>query len=210
MYTDWDQSFPVSDPYETLRETDIGPLIEEYGEIELSVADDLFERMVISVVNQLISTEAARTIRGQLFDEFAITPDAMLAADDVALRSVGLSPQKIEYIKSIARWSKTENITADSFSEMDDEAVIDELTTIRGVGEWTAKMTLMFGLGREDVFPVEDLAVRRGMEQYFGDETRAEMRSRAAQWTPYRSYATLYIWKQYVRENSSVEDIVVE
>jgi DNA-3-methyladenine glycosylase II len=81
---------------------------------------------------------------------------------------------------------------------MSDDAVVEELTTIRGVGPWTAKMFLLFALGRPDVFPVEDLGVRRGMEQVVGRElTRGEMRDRAAEWAPYRSYASLYLWRAY-------------
>jgi DNA-3-methyladenine glycosylase II len=78
---------------------------------------------------------------------------------------------------------------------MDRDAVVAELTDVRGVGDWTAKMFLMFVLGREDVFPVEDLGIRRGMEELFGDLTRAEMVDRAEPWRPYRSYASLYLWR---------------
>ncbi len=200
----------VAESHDHLRTTDLAPLVEEYGELTLEPADDLFERLVISVINQLISTEAARTIRGRLFEQFRVTPEAMLAADEQALREVGLSPQKIEYITNIADWFIAEEVTRDRFREMSDETVIEDLTAVRGVGDWTAKMFLMFGLGREDVFPVEDLAVRRGMKKLYGDLSRDEMRSRAGVWTPYRSYGTLYVWKRYVDEESNVDTIVVD
>jgi DNA-3-methyladenine glycosylase II len=199
----------MTEPHDHLRGTDLAPLVDEYGELELTPADDLFERLVVSVVNQLISTEAARTIRERLFEQFEVTPRAMLAAEADALRDVGLSPQKVEYVKNIAAWFDENDITRERFAEMTDAAVKRELTEIRGVGDWTAKMFLMFGLGREDVFPVEDLAVRRGMEDLFGDLTRGEMREFAEAWKPYRSFATLYVWQHYVDENSNVDDIVV-
>jgi DNA-3-methyladenine glycosylase II len=78
---------------------------------------------------------------------------------------------------------------------MDDEAVVDELTTITGVGRWTAEMQLIFSLGREDVFPAGDLGIRNAMETLYGDLDRAEMVERAAAWAPYRSYASRYLWR---------------
>jgi DNA-3-methyladenine glycosylase II len=78
---------------------------------------------------------------------------------------------------------------------MDDAAVVDELTAITGVGEWTAEMQLMFSLGREDVFPVGDLGIRKGMRELYGDITRAEMVERSEAWAPYRSYASRYLWR---------------
>lgn len=197
------------DPIDYLRDDpDLQPLVTQYGELELDPADDLFERTVVSIVNQQLSTEAARTIRDRLFDAFEVTPEAMLAADRAALREVGLSTQKVQYVGNVAEWFAEENVTRDRFAPMSNAAVVDELTAITGLGAWTAKMILMFGLGREDVFPVEDLAIRKGMEATFGDETREEMRTRAANWAPYRSHASLYIWERYVDENSAVEGIV--
>lgn len=199
----------VADAHDHLRSTELAPLLAEYGELELAPADDLFERLVVSIVNQLISTEAARTIRERLFAEFEITPEAMCAADEEALQAVGLSPQKTEYIKNLAEWFITEDVNRRRFAGMTDAEVIDDLTVVRGVGNWTAKMFLMFGLGREDVFPVEDLAVRRGMEKLYGDLSREEMRDKARAWAPYRSYGTLYVWKRYVDEESAIETLVV-
>lgn len=201
-------STDASGPYDYLRTTDLAPLVESYGELTFGPAEDLFERLVVSVVNQLISTEAARTIRERLFERFEVTPEAMLAADEEALRDVGLSGQKVEYVRNIARWFREHDVTRERFTDMTDAEVVADLTEIRGVGDWTANMFLMFGLGREDVFPVGDLAIRRGMEDLFGEMTRGEMRERAEAWAPYRTYASLYVWQHYVDENSDVEDII--
>jgi len=185
----------VVDVHDQLRQTDLAPLVESYGELSVAPAEDLFERLVISIINQLISTEAARTIRKRLFAAVDITPEAILAAEESTLREVGLSPQKTEYVRAVAQWFLAEGVTADQFAGQSDRAVIETLTEITGIGVWTAKMTLIFGLGRPDVFPVEDLAVRRGMTALFGDDSRPEMRARAEGWAPYRSTATLYIWE---------------
>ena len=139
---------------------------------------------------------AAAAIRERLFDRFAVTPEAMLAADPDALHDAGLSEAKVEYVRATARAFREREWDHDYFAGMSDDAVAAELTDIRGVGPWTAKMFLMFGLAREDVFPVEDLGVRKGMWTLFDEEmTRTEMRDRAAEWAPYRSYASRYLWR---------------
>jgi DNA-3-methyladenine glycosylase II len=176
----------------------LAPYVEEFGPLALDPVEDTFERLVVSLLRQQVSIDAAAAIQQRLFDAFEITPEAMLAADETALRDVGLSEAKTEYVKHVARAYQEYGYNQAYFAEMDDEAVVAELTEIRGVGPWTAKMFLLFALGRPDVFPVEDLGVRRGMEIVCDREmTRGEMRQRAGEWAPYRSYASLYLWRAY-------------
>lgn len=172
-------------------------LIEEHGTLELEPAVDPFERLVISIVNQQLSTASASAIRERFFNRFDIAPKPLLNANEDDLRAVGLSQQKIEYIQNTAKTFHEENLTKETFSDMSDQAVIDELTTIRGIGVWTAKMFLMFSLGRKDVFPTEDLAIRKGMQELYGDLSESEMVEMAEQWRPNRSIAALYIWRAY-------------
>ena len=173
----------------------LGPYVDEHGPLALEPADEPFERLVVSIVNQQLSTHAAATIRERLFSAVEPTPRSLLAADEGTLREAGLSAQKVEYLRSAAREFEERNLTRERFVEMEDDAVIETMTEIHGVGVWTAKTFLMFGLGREDVFPVEDLGIRRGMERLFGELTRAEMREKATTWKPYRSIASLYVWR---------------
>ncbi|WP_128225489.1 DNA-3-methyladenine glycosylase family protein [Halobacteriaceae archaeon SHR40] len=176
----------------------LAPYVEEFGPLDLDPVEDTFERLVVSLLRQQVSIDAAAAIQQRLFDAFEITPEAMLAADETALRDVGLSEAKTEYVKHVARAYQDHGYDRAYFVAMDDEAVVSELTEIRGVGPWTAKMFLLFALGRPDVFPVEDLGVRRGMEIVCDREmTRGEMRDRASEWAPYRSYASLYLWRAY-------------
>lgn len=177
---------------------DLAPLVEAHGPLELEPADDPFRRLVVSLTRQQVSMAAADAIEKRLFDAVEVTPGGLLAADESTLRDAGLSRQKTEYVRAVARaWREREYDRA-FFEGMDDDAVTAELTDIHGVGTWTAKMFLLFALGREDVFPVEDLGVRRGMEQVYERElTRAEMRERAEAWRPYRSYASRYLWRAY-------------
>jgi DNA-3-methyladenine glycosylase II len=193
---DADPPSDATDPHEHLRaDPHLGPYVESHGELDLEPADDPFARTVVSVLNQQLSTASAAAIRERVFDRFEVTPRGMLAADEAALRDAGLSAQKVEYVREIARAFDDGRIDPDRFVGMDANAVVAELTNVRGVGDWTAKMFLMFVLGREDVFPVEDLGIRRGMEELFGDLSRTEMVDRAEPWRPYRSYASLYLWR---------------
>jgi DNA-3-methyladenine glycosylase II len=187
----------VSEPHETLREDPyLGPLVEAHGELSVEPAEDFFERFVVSILRQQVSMASAAATRERLFDAVEVTPEGILAADESTLKEAGLSRQKTRYVGNIAEafaergWSKA------SFEGMDDEAVRAELTDVTGVGEWTANMQLIFSLGRPDVFPVGDLGIRKGVETLFdADLTRAEMVERAGRWAPYRSYASLYLWR---------------
>ena len=187
----------MTDPNEYLRaDPDLAPLVEAHGPITVEPHPEPFERLVTSIVNQQLSGESAAAIRGRLTDRFELTPDALLAADEAALRETGLSGSKVDYVKSVAEAYREGRITPERLADRDDDAVVDALTEVRGVGVWTAKMYLMFVLGREDVFPVEDLGIRRGMERLFGDDVERDwMVERAAEWAPYRTYASRYLWR---------------
>ena len=172
------------------------PLVVDHGPLDLSPADDIFARFVVSILRQQVSMDAAEAIRERLFDAFDVTPATMRAAETDTLRDVGLSAAKVEYVKTAAERFEARNYDRSTFAEYTDAEVLEELTDIHGVGPWTAKMFLLFCLAREDVFPVEDLGVRQGVQTVVGEDlTRAEMRERAREWQPYRSYASLYLWR---------------
>jgi DNA-3-methyladenine glycosylase II len=125
----------------------LAPYVEEHGPLELDTAEDLFERLVVSLIRQQVSMDAAAAIRGRLFDRVEVTPAAMLAADEATLQDAGLSAAKVEYVKAVAEAFQREGYDRAYFADLSDEAVTEELTEIRGVGPWTAKMFLLFGLG---------------------------------------------------------------
>jgi DNA-3-methyladenine glycosylase II len=195
-------------PHEFLREDpDIGPLVAAHGELTLDPADDLFRRLVVSICRQQVSMASAAATRDRLFDAVEMTPAGVLAATDAVLKEAGLSRQKTRYVKEVAAAFEEQGYSIEYFAEMDDDAVRAELTAITGVGEWTANMQLLFSLGREDVFPVGDLGVRKGFSNVVGDGySRAEMAEYARRWAPYRSYATLYLW----RVEEDIADSVAE
>lgn len=176
-------------------------LIDRHGPVTIEPADDEYRRLAVSIINQQLSTASATAVRERAFDVLGeVTPVSVLEADESALREAGLSTSKVEYLQSSARAFRDGDFSREALADLDDAAVVDRLTDIRGVGEWTAEMYLLFVLGREDVLPLGDLAVRKGIEAVYGngaDLTRDEMREVAERWRPYRSYGTRYIWLEY-------------
>jgi len=187
----------TADPIEALAADEVlGPVVDEHGSVTIEPAEDLYERLVVSLIRQQVSMAAAASIRERLFERVEVTPEAMIEADHAVLHDAGLSEAKADYVKSAASAFRTRGWDRETFADMSDDAVRAELTDIHGVGPWTADMFLMFGLGREDVFPVGDLGIRKGMDRLFdADMTRAEMTDAAERWLPYRSYASLYLWR---------------
>ncbi|WP_058366539.1 DNA-3-methyladenine glycosylase family protein [Haloparvum sedimenti] len=188
----------------TLRSDEtLAPLLDRHGPLSVEPAADAFRRLCVSIINQQLSTASAAAIRerafGLLDDE--VTPAAVLAADEGALREAGLSGTKVDYLRSAAAAFEGEDgLSRDRLTGLSDDEVREELTAIRGVGAWTADMFLIFVLGREDVLPLGDLALRKGIEQVYADGaelSRSEMREIGDGWHPYRSYGTRYIWAAY-------------
>jgi DNA-3-methyladenine glycosylase II len=186
-------------PHEHLRSDDrLGALVAEHGELTVEPAADFFQRFVVSILRQQVSMASAAATRERLFEAVEVTPEGILATDETVLQNAGLSRQKTTYVNNIAEAFVEEGYSQDYFEGMDDDAVREELTEIPGVGPWTADMQLIFSLGRPDVFPVGDLGIRKGMANLFDDldrEDRAAMAERSERWAPYRSYASLYLWR---------------
>lgn len=184
------------------RDPTLATLIDRHGRVAVEPADDEFRRLCVSIINQQLSTASATAIRERAFAvvDDDVTPERVLDADVDRLRDAGLSEPKVRYLRAAAQAFRERDLTREGLSGLDDAAVVEELTTITGIGEWTARMYLLFVLGREDVLPLGDLAVRRGIEELYNDGealSRAEMREIAEAWRPYRSYGTRYVWTEY-------------
>lgn len=177
-------------------------LVETHGRLSIDPADNEFRQLCRSIINQQLSTASANAIRKRAFGllDDQVTPECVLATDTEALRDAGLSETKVDYLRSAADAFRSRDLTREGFADLSDAEVVDEMTAIRGVGDWTARMYLIFVLGREDVLPLGDLAIRKGIESVYGDGNemgRDEMREIADAWRPYRSYGTRYIWAEY-------------
>ena len=173
----------------------IGPTVRSIGPLDHRQADDFFQRFVTSILRQQISMAAADAILERLEAAHELEPAPIAETDPESLTDTGLSRRKAETVVRIATAFERRGWSQASFAGAADEDILGELTSIRGVGPWTAKMQLMFALGRPDVFPVEDLGIRHGMTKLAGGElSRAEMRALARRWRPYRTIASMYLW----------------
>ena len=180
-------------------------LVDEHGEIELVPAHrqghDHYTTLLRSIVGQQLSVKAASTIYGRVLDVFGgqpPAPDQILAADPEALRAAGLSRAKVAYLRSLAEHVLDGSLELERFTEMDEDDVMAELVAIKGVGEWTAHMFLMFQLARPDVLPVGDLGIRRAVERAYALEQLpgpAELERIAEPWRPWRTLACRYLWE---------------
>jgi DNA-3-methyladenine glycosylase II len=127
-----------------------------------------------------------------------VSPNSVLACDNECLRGSGLSARKCEYLVDLAQHFEDGRVHVKQWQVMEDEAIIDELVAIRGIGRWTAEMFLIFHLMRPDVLPLDDLGLIKGISvNYFSGEpvSRAEAREVGEAWAPFRSVATWYIWR---------------
>lgn len=159
----------------------------------------LFENLLESIISQQLSVKAADTIYGRFKKLFTDStfPNAkdILKIEDQKIRDAGISFQKISYIKSVADAFVSDLIDIEKIKKMTDEEVIATLTQIRGVGKWTAEMTLIFTLNRPDVFSVGDLGIRNAITKLYGITDKDKMEKLAEKWKPYRSYACWYLWR---------------
>ena len=174
-------------------------LIARYPEAQLSSRGEPFVTLVRAIVGQQISTRAADAVWARLLAAVPqLSPEALLAHAPDALRAVGLSARKVEYAHDLARHFAEGRIDPARFQALDDETLIAELVAVRGIGRWTVEMMLIFRLGRPDVLPVDDLGIRKGAQVVDGTgamPTPRELATRGEAWGPYRSYASLYLWR---------------
>ena len=185
------------------RDRVLKKLIPKFGEARLRSRGDAFTTLARSIVGQQISVKAAQSV----WERFAaavggvamhLPPAAVQALPVPHMREAGLSARKCEYLLDLARHFIEAKVHVDDWQSMEDEAIINELVAIRGIGRWTAEMFLIFHLMRPNVMPLDDLGLLKGISlNYFSGEpvSRAEAREVSEAWTPFRSVATWYIWR---------------
>ncbi|MCX7892269.1 MAG: DNA-3-methyladenine glycosylase 2 family protein [Burkholderiales bacterium] len=181
------------------RDSTLRRIIRAHPRVRLTSRGDAFQTLARSIVGQQISVKAADSVWRRLVAVApAMTPDAILRARRARLAAAGLSQRKVEYIRDLAAHIAKGTIHPQRWPTMDDEAVIGELTAVRGIGRWTAEMFLIFNLLRPDVLPVDDLGLRRAVSLHYRDGEpigAAELRAFGAAWAPWRSVATWYLWR---------------
>ena len=191
--------WPEAKAHLSKRDRVLRKLIKTYPDAMLNTRGDAFQTLARSIVGQQLSVKAAQAV----WDRFALcagdlTPQRVLELPAEELRACGFSGQKVLYVKDLARHFQEGLIKPRRWTRLADEAVIEDLVRVKGIGRWSAEMFLLFRMMRPNVLPVGDLGLQRAMEKLYNDGeplTREEMRAIGAPWQPWSSVATWYLWR---------------
>ena len=189
---------------EHLRRTDpvLARIIERVGPctLEPRAEGTHFDAIVRAIVYQQLSGKAAATIHRRVMEHYGgrnPTPAELLATPDEPLRAAGLSRQKLGYLRDLAQRA-SEDVDFDRLHELEDAAIVEALTSVKGVGKWTAQMFLMFRLGRPDVLPDLDLGIQNAIQRAYGLRSRPspkQVLEIGARWSPHATIASWYLWR---------------
>ena len=183
------------------RDRRLARVIKKVGKYEIRVTRNRYESLVGAIITQQLSGSAARSISTKFKALYAARypkPADVAKTPDAKLRRTGLSKMKVEYIKDISRRIESGELVLQRLPRLSDEEVVEELTRIRGIGRWTAEMFMIFTLGRQDVLPVGDLGLKKGIKKLHGMgelPNEEQMLRIAEKWRPYRTVATWYLWR---------------
>lgn len=182
-----------------LSETDsvLGDVIAKIGKVNRAADSDLFSAVLHHIVGQQISTKAQATIYRRLQDLLGeVNEDTILNVSDEQLQSIGITFKKVFYMKDFARKVKSKEIDLDALWEKSDKEVIRELSSLKGIGVWTAEMILLFCMQRKDILSYDDLAIQRGLRMVYHHRkiTKQLFRKYQRRYSPYGSVASLYLW----------------
>lgn len=192
----------------------LGRLIRIVGNLEVDMRPNYFKSLVRSIVGQLISVQAAEAIfnRLNLLLNHHITAENILKTQPEQLREVGLSNRKVGYVHDLAYKVHTSEINLQKLSCLDNKTIISQLTSIKGIGKWTAEMFLIFSLGRMDVLALDDIGTQRAavwLYQENKDNRKKTLKKRAELWKPHDTIASFYLWeavlRDYVRDYESID-----
>jgi DNA-3-methyladenine glycosylase II len=171
---------------------------------ELKLHPNIPVRMMASIMSQQLSTKVAAVIFKRFLDLYKgkePKPQQVLDTPPETLRSIGLSNAKVSYVRNVAEFCIEHKITDKKLLAMENDQIIELLVQIKGIGKWSVEMLLMFTLGREDVFAVDDLGIQQAMTKLYkldaGDKKgmKEKMLKHSAKWSPYRTYACLHLWR---------------
>jgi DNA-3-methyladenine glycosylase II len=182
------------------RDPVLSGIIDRVGDYGIEFRDPDFETLVKSIVYQQLSGRVASVIFGRVVQAAGgkLTPESILKLRPGRMRALGLSGQKTAYIRDLARHTRDGKVDFAELLDLPDEAVIERLTVVKGVGVWTAHMFLIFALRRTDVLPLGDLGIRAAIRKAYGFAElpeAAEMEALAARWRPYCTVASWYLWR---------------
>lgn len=182
----------------------LAKILQSYPDASLKNLNNPFQTLIRAVVGQQISVTAADAVWGRLMERLPqVSPVDFLNLSESELKECGLSRQKIAYMGNIADSFEEGILTPKRWESMTDTEVTKQLLQIKGVGQWTAEMFLIFHLHRADVFPMADLGLINAVRQHYGDLSKVEILALSKRWQPYRTVATWYLWR-------SLDPVVVQ
>jgi len=207
--------FDLDDAMKHLRSVDpvLARLMDEHGPYDVAVREDPYHALLRAILFQQLAGAAANAIQKRfhaLYGDRPPTPQELLDTSDEDLRAAGLSRQKMGYMRDLAMHVLEGTLDLGHIRELDDAEVTKQITAVKGLGEWSAHMFLMFHLGRPDVLPIGDLGVRNGMKIAYGlDEspTPKQALEIGAKWAPYRSVGSWYMWRAVMSGRPTTPDI---
>lgn len=179
------------------------PLLKTIQPRKLRKHKNVCLRLCASIMSQQLSTKVADVIYKRFLELYGgkePTPQQIMATPHEVLRGIGLSNAKANYVHNVAAFIAEHKITDKQLDKMGDQEIIDLLTQIKGVGRWTVEMLLMFTLGREDVFAIDDLGIQQGMAKIYGLDMadkkalKEQMLKISAKWSPYRTWGCVFMW----------------
>lgn len=179
-------------------------LIQTQGPVELKQEKDIYLYLCYSIMSQQLSTRVADVLRSRflaLYGKRKPSARAIVETPFDQLRGIGLSNAKVAYIQNVAQFELTHGMGLKKLNTMSDAEIKAYLTTIKGVGNWTVEMLLMFALGREDVFAPDDLGIQQAMRNLYRirltdkRKFKARMETISKNWAPYRTYACIHLWR---------------
>jgi len=197
-------TWSLEDAYKHLhRDPVMKRIIKSTGRLEHGKSGNLYRALIRAIAGQQLSTKAGETIHGRFLDLFPRRdpkPELVIKMKADMMRKAGFSYSKAEYVKNIAKFSIEKTLDNKKLSAMEDEELIEYLTSIKGVGRWTAEMILMFTLNRPDILPVDDLGIRQSMKSVYkidcdGKKLVNEMLEIGKQWQPFRTLASRHLWR---------------
>ncbi|MFN0136522.1 MAG: DNA-3-methyladenine glycosylase family protein [Phycisphaerae bacterium] len=183
------------------RDKRLRAIMDRAGPFRVRIVADPFAALVSSILHQQLSMKAAATISGRvldLCDGRRFTPQALGSLSKTQLRAAGLSNQKCAYVAELCEQFGDGRLSSARLRKLDDEAVIEAVTAVKGIGRWTAEMLLIFCLRRPDVWPIDDLGIRKACQKLLGaakEPPRDELVALGESWRPHRTIASWYLWR---------------
>ena len=179
-------------------------LILKYGVLEIQMIPDLFMGLVYNIVFQQISYKAGYTIWSRMEKNFDFTPDCIINAGLEKIKKQGMSYRKAQYILNVAEYFLENETELKKIEKYSDEAIIKELCKIKGIGNWTAEMVLIFTFGRQNVITFNDLAIKKGIKKLYGLDqipSKEELVGYQELWSPNATIALFYLWEMTKRND---------